>query len=142
MNFQNIFILGLIISFIMIIPMNLYANEEAEKAAISTAKDWLKLVDDGKYDESWENASDFLKKAVTKEKLSESLKAAREPFGKVIKRSVKSSQYATSLPGAPDGEYVVIQFNTQFENKKEAIETITPMKEKDGSWKVSGYYIK
>lgn len=48
----------------------------------------------------------------------------------------------TSLPGAPDGEYVVIQFETSFEKKKSSLETVTPMKEKDGAWRVSGYYIK
>jgi hypothetical protein len=37
---------------------------------------------------------------------------------------------------------VVIQFNTRFENKAAAIETVTPMHEKDGSWRVSGYFIK
>jgi len=45
-------------------------------------------------------------------------------------------------PLPPDGEYVVIQFKTSFENKKAAIETITPMLDKDGKWKVSGYFIK
>jgi hypothetical protein len=47
-----------------------------------------------------------------------------------------------NVPGAPAGEYVVIQYDTQFENAASAIETITPMHEKDGSWKVCGYYIK
>jgi hypothetical protein len=46
------------------------------------------------------------------------------------------------LPGAPDGEYVVIQYESQFESKKAAIETVTPRLEKDGSWKAAGYYIK
>jgi hypothetical protein len=45
------------------------------------------------------------------------------------------------LPGAPDGEYVVIQFESSFEKKKSAVETVTPMLEKDGKWRVSGYYI-
>lgn len=27
-------------------------------------------------------------------------------------------------------------------NKKSAIETVTPMMDKDGKWRVSGYYIK
>ena len=48
----------------------------------------------------------------------------------------------TSMPGAPDGEYVVIQYSTNFQNKKSAIETVTPMKNKGGEWRVSGYYIK
>jgi len=36
----------------------------------------------------------------------------------------------------------VIQYETRFENKASAIETVTPMKQKDGSWKVSGYFIR
>jgi hypothetical protein len=46
------------------------------------------------------------------------------------------------LPGAPDGKYVVVQFDTSFQRKKSALETVTPMMEKDGKWRVSGYYIK
>ena len=34
------------------------------------------------------------------------------------------------MPGAPDGQYVVIQFETSFQNKKSAIKTVTPMFEK------------
>jgi hypothetical protein len=46
------------------------------------------------------------------------------------------------LPGAPDGQYVVIQFETSFENKHNAVETVTPMLEPNGQWRVSGYYIR
>jgi hypothetical protein len=31
-------------------------------------------------------------------------------------RSMVTATYATTLPGAPDGEYVVIRFDTSFEN--------------------------
>ena len=48
----------------------------------------------------------------------------------------------TDIPDAPEGEYVVIQFDTVFENKKEAIETITPMLDPDGKWRVAVYFIK
>jgi hypothetical protein len=80
--------------------------------------------------------------AVTKEQWLASLKAVRTPLGKVVVRKLKSKKYARSLPGAPDGEYVVIQYETQFEKKKSAIETVTPMLDKDGHWRVYGYYIK
>ena len=53
-----------------------------------------------------------------------------------------SKKLHTSLPGAPDGQYVVIQFKSSFTNKKTTIETVTPMLDKDGKWRVSGYYIK
>jgi hypothetical protein len=48
----------------------------------------------------------------------------------------------TRLPAAPDGNYVVLKYDTSFENKKSATETIAPMLDKDGKWRVSGYYIK
>jgi Protein of unknown function (DUF4019) len=100
------------------------------------------MVDSGNYGQSWREAAGYFKNEVMEEKWVQSLKAVRNPFGKRISREVKSTIYQTSLPGAPDGEYVVIQFKTSFGNKKSAIETVTPMFEKDGSWRVSGYYIK
>ena len=115
---------------------------EKEKAATTAAEQWLALVDAGNYAGSWTEAAGFFKNAVTQEKWVQSLKAVREPLGKLISRTVKSTTYATSLPGAPDGEYVVVQFETSFENKKSAIETVTPTLEKDGKWRVSGYFIK
>jgi hypothetical protein len=116
-------------------------QEDTSKVVI-VAEEWLSLVDEGKFSESWETAAEYLKNAVTKEQLESSLTAYRAPLGKVISREFKSSEYKTSLPGVPDGEYLVVQFKSSFENKKDAIETVTPMREKEGGWKVSGYYIK
>lgn len=117
-------------------------HAEAEKQAVETAESWLAQVDDGKYGESWDAAADYLKNAVTKDDFVKSLNAVRKPLGKLQSREVQSRAYRTSLPGAPDGEYVVIQFKTVLENKQLAIETVTPMLSKDRKWKVSGYYVK
>lgn len=117
-------------------------NLEKEKAAVAAAEQWLTMVDDGKYVESWNEAAQYFKNAVKQEQWEQSLQAVRNPLGKLISRKVKSKTYMTSLPGAPDGEYVVIQFETSFENKESAIETVTPMMDKDAKWRVSGYYIR
>lgn len=113
-----------------------------EQAALQSANKWLTLVDEGKYRESWNEAASLFKNALPKDKWIETLGGIRPPLGKVLQRNVKTKDYKTSLHGAPDGEYVVIQFQTRFEYKASAIETVTPSKEKDGSWRVSGYYIK
>ena len=118
------------------------ARHSAEEAAVSAAEAWLSLVDNGKYAESWDEAAQYFKDAVSRKQWQQALQAARTPLGKNISRELKSKSYRTSLPGAPDGNYVVIQFEASFENKKSAIETITPMLDKDGKWRVSGYYIK
>jgi hypothetical protein len=117
-------------------------DSEKEKAAVSAAEKWLRMVDEGKYSDSWQEAAGYLRNAINQEQWNRSLQAVRKPLGKVVSRQMKSATYKTSLPGAPDGEYVVIQFDTSFENKKAAIETVTPMMGQDGKWRVSGYYIK
>ena len=120
------------------------ANADADKeaAALTVAKTWLSLIDNAEYGESWEEAASYFKGAITKDRWQQSLIAVRKPLGALVSRELKSKTYAQSLPGAPDGEYVVIQFNTSFGNKKTAIETVTPMLDTDGIWRVSGYYIK
>lgn len=118
------------------------ANEEAIAQATEAAKTWLALTDAGNGAKSWHSASTLFRAGVPQAKWEQSLAAARGPLGALKGRTVSSAKYARTLPGAPDGEYVVIQFSSQFANKASAVETVTPMREKDGSWKVSGYYIK
>lgn len=113
-----------------------------EEEAVKAAEAWFKLVDGGQYKESWSEAANFFKERVKEEDWIKMIDLARKPFGEVVERKLLKASYATELPGAPDGEYVVIQFQTAFSKKKNSIETITPMKDADGQWRVSGYFIK
>lgn len=130
--------IGLIFSGITVLA----ADSKKEAAALSAAEKWLAMVDSEKYAESWKEAAELFRNAVQPQQWEQSMQAVREPLGKLISRKVKTKAYRTSLPGAPDGEYVVIQFETSFENKKVAVETVTPLMGKDGAWRVSGYFIK
>jgi hypothetical protein len=112
------------------------------KEAVVPAEKWLALVDEGQYADSWRQAARFFKSNVKQDQWEQSVQAARQPLGKLISRKLSSKVYTKTLPGAPDGEYVVMQFETSFQDKKSALETITCAKEKDGSWRVAGYYIK
>jgi len=116
-------------------------STEKEAAAVSAAGKWLAVTDQGNYDESWREASSYFRNSVGQLQWEQLLEAHRKPLGKLISRQMKSAVYTTSLPGAPEGEYVVIQFETSFENKKQATETVTPMMD-NGRWRVSGYYIR
>ncbi len=118
------------------------ATQKVEQLAQKSAEAWLTLIDSGKYAESWDEASQMFKGAVTKDQWASTVKGARVPLGAVQSRKFKSATYTKTLPGAPDGQYVVIQYDTSFANKQSAVETITPMLDKDGKWRVSGYYIK
>jgi hypothetical protein len=113
-----------------------------EKAAQEAAEAWLALVDAGKYNESWTEAAQYFKKRVDQGTWSKMVEGVRAPLGKLSSRTVKSARYTTTLPGAPDGEYVVLEFSASFENKRASVETVIPTKDADGRWRVSGYFIK
>ena len=130
------------IGIISIIGCSPSSSSEAENAALKSAKAWLVLVDSEKYEESWEEAAEYFKGAVPKEQWQQSMQSVRKPIGKNNSRKLQSKLYLTSLPGAPDGEYVVIKFDSSFENKRNALETVTPMLDKDGKWRISGYFMK
>ena len=131
-----------LLALCLLVPA-VHADEKEDVAkAQRAAAAWLALADGGKYAESWDAAAALFKAAMAKPDWERALKAARSPLGALKSRTLKSATFARTLPGAPDGEYVVVQFDTQFTNKAAAVETITPMREKDGSWRVSGYYIR
>ena len=127
---------------ILLISCMAFSQTAAEKAAEDSASKWLGLVDAGDYAVSWDQAAQFFKNAVSKEDWRDKIKAVRGPLGKINSRKLKSATYKTTLPGAPDGQYVVIQYDSSFEHKTSAVETVTPMMDKDGQWRVSGYFIR
>ena len=131
-----------LLTFLAMLFLNVAATAlDAEKQAEEAALAWLALVDAGQYDTSWKEAASLFRTQVTVKQWSQAITAARKPFGKLKSRKLKGAKYATSLPGAPDGEYVVLQFEAVYEHKALAIETVTPMQD-SGSWRVSGYYIR
>jgi hypothetical protein len=119
----------------------LAADEPVEEKAEAAARVWLSLVDGGHYAESWDTAAPVFRSAVTKEQWQQALGAVRQPLGACRSRKRLSRKLVESLPGAPPGPYVVLQFAAEFAQKPDAVETITPVLAPDG-WRVSGYFIK
>ncbi len=126
---------------LVVVPLVGAAAEDKEEAAKRAALEWLALVDAMQYEASWKEAASLFKAQVSTSDWAKAVSAARSPLGGLVARDLMSATYATSLPGAPDGEYVVLQFQTSFENKAQAVETVTPMLD-EGHWRVSGYYIR
>lgn len=115
---------------------------DAVGSAVNAARQWLDLADANDGAATWEQAAPSFRSAISKAGWSDALKQARQPFGAVRSRKLLSSELRHSLPGAPDGDYVVIQYDTAFEHKAHAVETVVPMRDQDGNWKISGYFVK
>ena len=110
--------------------------------AEASATSWLAVADAGGYARSWREAAGLLQGAITQSQWESALQASRAPLGGVMSRTLKAATFSRTLAGAPDGEYVLIQYETRFASKSLAIETLTIMKDQDSRWKVAGYFIK
>ena len=119
-------------------PLALLAQDDKARA---DAEKWLGLVDNGKYKDSWKEASKPFRTQVTAEEWERQVKGVRESIGALESRKHAGSQATKTLPGAPDGDYVVMTFNAKFANKASAIETVVVSKE-GGAWRVAGYFVR
>jgi hypothetical protein len=115
---------------------------EAEKVAIVSMNSWLKLVDDNKYGRSWNESAQLFKNSVIRTEWIQLLKNTRRPLGRLINRELISLTYTTSMLNAPEGEYVVIEYNTVFKEQSNVIETVTLVRINEESWRVSGYFFR
>ena len=110
-------------------------------AAVASARTWLALTDSARWAESWDAAGNLFKTQLAKAQWGSAIANARSPLGAVSSRTFQSENRTKTLPGMPDGDYDVIQFQTNFAKKSGAIETVFLAREGSG-WKVNGYFIR
>jgi hypothetical protein len=117
--------------------MTVAAPVEEEVSAVG--EKWLSLLDDQKYEESWQQAGSMFREQVKQEQWVGALKRSREPLGSLVSRTPSRVDFAKTLRGAPDGEYAIIHFASALKNKS-ITERLTLVKE-DGKWQVAAYAI-
>jgi len=105
------------------------------------ALNWLSLVDSGEYESSWQNTAKLFQSRIGCVDWVEKLKAVREPLGKNISRGTKNCTDHESLPGAPDGAYAVLDFDSVYEQKRNSLEKVT-LEKSEAGWRVVGYFIQ
>jgi hypothetical protein len=123
-------------------PVGFSLADTDREAAIAAAKQWVTLIDAGQYAQSWDEAAQLFQESIRRPDWVKSLEMVRIPLGAVVTRNIRNTANATSLPGAPEGEYLIIEFDTAFRDKAGAIETVTSARDTDGKWRVAGYYIR
>lgn len=125
-------------TLLLTLPAYAKASVQAAEAAVLA---WLAAVDNGEYQQAWEDASPLLKAPLSSAMLQRTISLSRRDLGAAqARRRVRVSQY-TSMPGAPQGDYKEFTFQTRFENNPRVMEVVTPHLE-NGTWRVSGYYIE
>lgn len=114
---------------------------EPESIAIRYATEWLELVDQKRFQESWENTAPIFQQNVTPQQWEAADTRAKKGFGTLVERSISSIQLSTSFQGLPDGNYATVVFASKYENKESAIETLF-MSNLHGEWRTIGYFVR
>lgn len=115
-------------------PPTPVATEEASKPeVIDAARQWLVLLDQSKWEETYRATGSEFRKLNTLQVWSSVSEKVRAPLGLPISRTFVSQE---NLPAPPAG-YEVVKFRTQFAKKPDAIETVS-LDFEDGKWRVVG----
>lgn len=117
------------------------ATYSVPSEAVGEAQAWVALLDKQQWNESWRTAGTTFKSQLTQDAWASTARSLHETVGPVVSRVEQSATRTTTLPGAPVGDYVVIQYQTTFGNKSGAIETIA-LTHEGSDWKVNGYFIR
>lgn len=126
---------------LLLLGLNLQVLAAGESESHDGARGWLKLVDSGDYAQSWQQSADYFQKQISADKWQAVVSDVRDPLGPLVSRNLISESYRDQMPGAPDGQYKILEFESSFLKKARAQETLVMIK-KDKDWRVVGYFIK
>jgi len=108
----------------------------SDPQAVDTARGWLALLDQARWDESYRLTGSAFRTLNTVQAWTAASETARAPLGAMLSRTFVSQE---NLPAPPAG-YEVMKFRTRFANRAEAVETVTLDREA-GAWRVVGVTI-
>jgi hypothetical protein len=116
-----------------------HASEE--QAAQRQALGFLGYLDADRFADSYAYTSGLLRAKAAQPTFVQDLQRDRSPLGAKQSRKLLDATYSTSLQGQPIGQYVVLQYSSDFANKKQTVETVVLAFEK-GYWRVAGWFVK
>jgi len=116
----------------------LRAQDDAPARA--AGEKWLALIDQAKYKDAWKQANQNYKSQTTAAEWEGQIRSMRGAAGTLKERKFTASRHSKTVPGAPDGDYTILEFSTAFEKKAKAMEILVLSQER-GAWAVAGYSV-
>jgi hypothetical protein len=110
-----------------------------DRNAIAAGTKWLALIDSGKAGAAWDLSSKQLQSTVTRAKFITAMRDARKSLGKLEERTAERFARSHQLPGAPDGDYALIEYTARFAKGKTLTEHLVWKIEDGDVWRVAGY---
>jgi Protein of unknown function (DUF4019) len=117
-----------------------YTVVAPDRQAVAAANKWLSVMDASNYAQAYAMFPARIRSggdAIEKQCIGY-WRTRRTPLGRTLSRKFAKAYFGRTLQGSPDGYYEFLYYNTSFQHKAQAIESVTLTKE-SGHWQVSGY---
>lgn len=115
------------------------ANDPRIPLAEEAATAWLVSFDAGNVQESWERSAALLRQTVPVAEFGQRV-ADAQALGPVQSRRLGGAGIDRAPAQAPErGDYVVLQYLTQYAKRPNVFEKIISMRDSDGIWRVVNY---
>jgi hypothetical protein len=114
----------------------------AIRAADSSALHWLKLLDSGQLATCWEQAATSLKQLAAQPIWEQSVHHDRARFGPLGVRQRITALYSTTVPNAPVGKYVFLEYRAQAASGAYVVDWVGEVLDGERGWRVASYVIR
>lgn len=109
--------------------------------ALMKAEKFVAVVDSGDFFSAYDSGSKILKSLSDKDEWAAEQNRVFELLGRSLDRQLKTVRSRDSYPGMPDGNYLIVCYQTRTEYKTEAVEVLL-LKESGEGWRVCKYSIR
>src|SRR5665213_556235 len=119
-----------------------YNAYDPKAAVVESMQAWLKEIDGGRYEQSWDDSSTYFRRNVSSALWLQGMNRDRASYGKCNYRHLVSVQFIKNpaLGFKYNGVLANAQFESSYANMKYTVDTVTFILEADGTWKALGYY--
>jgi Protein of unknown function (DUF4019) len=129
-------VLFICICFSSSVSAELFSSE-----ALLSAEAFVVEIDKNDYRSAYANAAPILKLISQQDAWVKQQGLSFRLLGKSLKRQLMTVRSRESYPGFPDGNYLIVCYQTQTEYKSKAIEVLL-LKEQGQVWQVCKYSIR
>ena len=112
----------------------MYIND-ANKVALR----WLNDVNHNQYENAYQLLSKEVKMQVEKEPWIALINELMLEFGDLESRTVTQRNFQSQMEGMEDGFYVVIEYDSQYENTKDHTEHLLLKQNDKAKWEIANY---
>ena len=106
------------------LPLPVGAESSSDHLSAQEAVRFLELMDQARYDDAWLSMSPLFQTLNHQPQWQNRQQTIRAAYGALSSRQLDRISYRQTYTLSPDGEYVVVQFDSSFTNKADTFETV------------------